>query len=74
MMPCKHAIPDGDHDHCCLMSVPCTGSYSGVIFGPDEQDCYEPLCLWETYQADQSYENCCRWLKHRAWMKLEGCE
>jgi hypothetical protein len=25
-------------------------------------------CLWEAYQADQSYENCCRWLKHRAYL------
>jgi len=23
--------------------------------------------LWLEYQADQSYEKCCAWLKHRAW-------
>lgn len=23
--------------------------------------------LWLEYQADQSYEKMCRWLKHRAW-------
>ena len=33
-----------------------------------------PYCPWEAYQADPSYENCCRWLKHKAWMKIEGCQ
>jgi hypothetical protein len=33
---------------------------------------FESERLWEAYQANQTYENCCRWLKHRAWMHLEG--
>ena len=74
MSPCKHAISDGDHDHCRRMDVPCTGSYPGAMITAEEQDCYDPLCLWELYQASGSYADCCRWLKHRAWMKGEGCE
>ena len=70
MIPCKHAIPDGDHDHCREMDVPCTGSYPGALISVEEQDCYEPVCLWEAYQRDQTYENCCAWLKHRAYGKL----
>ena len=72
-MRCKHAISDGDHDHCRLMDVPCTGSFSENLTRQEEMDCYEPVCLWEVYQANQSYENCCRWLNHRAWMKGAGC-
>jgi hypothetical protein len=28
--------------------------------------------LWNEYQADQTFEKCCRWLKHRAYAKLAG--
>jgi len=28
--------------------------------------------LWEAYQANPSYENMCHWLKHRAWMSIDG--
>ncbi len=37
-------------------------------FSVDHNDL--PKCAWEEYQADPTYENCCWWLKHRAWMKL----
>ena len=31
-------------------------------------------CFWEAYQANQSYEKCCHWLKHRAYeMWLGSC-
>lgn len=73
-MTCRHAIPDGDHDHCREMDVPCTGSFSENLTRQEEMFCYEPVCYWGLYQADQSYENCCHWLKHRAWMKGAGCE
>ena len=26
-------------------------------------------CRWEVYQADPTWENCCTWLKHRAWIR-----
>jgi hypothetical protein len=32
----------------------------------------EPACWWSAYQRDQTVETCCRWLKHRAYMRLEG--
>jgi hypothetical protein len=69
---CVYAVPDPEHgcDHCKEMDVPCTGSFADVNFGPSEQDCFEPLCLWEIYQSSQSYENCCRWLKHQAFCRL----
>lgn len=73
MMPCRHAIPEGDHAYCQEQDVPCTGSYPGNLISQDEMCCYDPICLWEVYQANQTYENCCRWLKHRAWMRVEGC-
>lgn len=34
---------------------------------------WDLACLWEAYQQDQSHENCCRWLKHRAWARSESC-
>lgn len=34
---------------------------------------FKSECLWTAYLADPTYENCCKWLKHRAWMRLEGC-
>jgi hypothetical protein len=70
MIPCKHALSG-----CmCEVMILCTVALRNSIITPDVLYCYEPICLWEAYQADQSYENCCAWLKHRAWMKLEGCE
>lgn len=73
-MTCRYAHPDGEHDHCTEMDVPCTGSFPGALISVEEQDCYEPRCCWEEYQADQSYERLCRWLKHRAWIRIErGC-
>jgi hypothetical protein len=27
--------------------------------------------LWNEYQADQTFEKCCRWLKHRAYAMLQ---
>ena len=74
MRPCCFARPDGDHDPCMEMDVPCTGSYPDALITIEEQDCYEPVCLWEEYQKNQSYRNCCAWLKHRAWMRTGGCE
>ena len=68
MIPCKHASTG----RTCLEMIICTAAIAGEPI--EEQDCYEPVCLWEAYQADQSYRNCCAWLKHRAWMKGEGCE
>ena len=68
MMPCKHASTGCT----CLEMILCTAAIAGEPI--EDMDCYEPVCLWEAYQADQTYENCCRWLKHRAWMKGAGCE
>ena len=68
MIPCKHASSGCT----CLEMIICTAAIAGEPI--DEMDCYEPLCLWEAYQADQCYEKCCAWLKHRAWMHMEGCE
>lgn len=68
MIPCKHASPGKT----CLLKTTCRAALRGEPV--DEMDCYEEASLWDIYQADQSYENCCAWLKHRAWMKGAGCE
>lgn len=54
----------------CLDCVPAKKGLGGLYFPLDNQ------CFWKAYQADPSYENCCRWLKHRAWVHLDvlgGC-
>lgn len=62
-LPCKYALTG-----CmCTEMILCTAAIAGEPI--NEQDCYEQLCLWEVYQANQTYENCCKWLKHRAWTK-----
>ena len=66
MMPCKHASTGCT----CLEMILCTAAIAGEPV--EDMDCYEPVCLWEVYQASQTYENCCRWLKHRAYMRREG--
>jgi hypothetical protein len=30
--------------------------------------------LWEVYQKSGSYEDMCRWLKHRAWERIDKTE
>ena len=67
-MRCKHASTGCT----CLEMIICTAAIAGEPV--EEMFCYEPICYWELYQADQSFENMTRWLKHRAWMKWEGCE
>jgi hypothetical protein len=67
MMPCRHASTG----RTCLEMILCTAAIA--VEPVENMDCYEPVCLWEVYQASGSYEDCCRWLKHRAWMKGEGC-
>lgn len=68
MIPCKHASSGCT----CLEMIICTAAIAGEPI--EEQDCYEPVCLWEEYQKQQTYERCCAWLKHRAWMRMGGCE
>ena len=41
-LPCKWAEPGEVCDMCRADNVPCTGSFSDVIFSPAEMDCYEP--------------------------------
>ena len=67
MIPCAHALPDAG---CRLMPL-CTSALPGAGVSIEEQDCYEPACLWEVYQANQTYEACCAWLKHRAYCHEE---
>ena len=68
--------PGGDE---CLCLDECEAAR---ITGTDDEyglDCFGPLlqgdtkrCFWDDYQADQSFENGCRWMKHRAYMRSEG--
>jgi len=30
-----------------------------------------PSCRWDAYQANPTFENMCRWLKHRAYFACD---
>jgi hypothetical protein len=72
-----HGCKLGEYDcaFCNLKGYYCAASFSDVHLFQHDVGCYEPEDedsvanrLWEACQADPSFKNMTRWLKHRAYI------
>lgn len=71
---CRYAQwrPPEGCDWCLETDTPCSGSIEGEEFKAYEMFCFDPLCLWEIYQASGKVEDMMHWLKHQAYERMVG--